>query len=365
MMSRKTRAWAEYIWIGGVEPSKKVKTLRSKSRIIEVESLADLKKPERIPEWAYDGSSTYQAEGRLSDVRLKPIYVVPDFRKIYSPYDILVLCETYTRDGASHETNTRRRLIDATKKYREHEAWFGFEQEYTLYDQDGIRPLRWPVGAGYPAPQGRYYCGVGCDEVYGEEVIEEHTRICLQVGLSLSGINAEVMPAQWEFQIGVLPAPEVADQLWLARWLLYKVFSKYKVSVRLDPKPITGDWNGAGCHTNFSTKEMRGPGGLTVITDACERLKLFHAQHIGVYGPFNDERLTGRHETCAITEFRYAPYDRGASVRIPIATMDKNMGYLEDRRPAANADPYEVCLALLETVCGEGFKLYRKPDITA
>ena len=357
------RVWAEYIWIGGGDPQKQVKTLRSKGRVIEVGG-DNRKDPARIPEWGFDGSSTYQAEGRFSDVRLKPVCVVPDFRAIYSPDDVLVLCETYTRDGKPHETNTRHRLKEAANRHRLHGALFGFEQEYTFYDRDGVRPLRWPEGVGYPAPQGRYYCGVGCDEVYGDEVVEEHTRTCLKIGLALVGINAEVMPAQWEFQIGVLEAPRVADHLWLARWVLYKIAAKHSVSVKLDPKPVVeGDWNGAGCHTNFSTKTTRAPGGLKAIEEACDRLQRFRAQHLGVYGPFNDQRLTGKHETAPITEFRYAPYDRGASIRIPITTMDAGCGYLEDRRPAANADPYEICLALLETVCGDGFECYRKPDV--
>lgn len=356
------KIWAEYVWIGGAEPEKRVKTLRCKGRPLVFDKLCE--SVENIPEWAFDGSSTYQAEGHMSDIRLVPVHFIYDpLRSVSGGKDIIVLCETRNIDGTPHGTNTRMRLVDAAKRYGAEEAIFGLEQEYTLYDRDGVKPLRWPVGPGYPAPQGRYYCGVGCDEVYGEEIIEEHTRACLKAGLSLAGINAEVMPAQWEFQIGAIAAPQVADELWLARWLLYKVASKFGVSVRLDPKPIQGDWNGAGCHTNFSTKAMRETGGLEAIFRACKKLSNFHSEHIAVYGAFNEKRLTGKHETCSISQFRFAPYDRGASVRIPISTMDKGCGYLEDRRPAANIDPYEVCLALLETVCGNGFKPSRVPDV--
>lgn len=356
--------WVEYIWIGGVESSKQVKTLRSKGRIVRLPNHLSMIKLEDIPEWAYDGSSTYQAEGGFSDIRLVPVYLVPDpIRRIKSDNDVLVLCEAYTIDGKPHETNIRHRLVEAQEKYKEHKAWFGFEQEYTFYNPYKDKPLMWPEGPAFPAPQGRYYCGVGCDEVYGEEIVEAHTAACLKAGLALSGINAEVMPAQWEFQIGAIEAPAVADNLWLARWLLYKIAGKFGVSVKLDPKPQTGDWNGAGCHTNFSTKAMRQTGGLVVIKEACKKLEVSHKAHIGVYGPFNDRRLTGLHETCPISEFRYAPYDRGASIRIPIKTMDAKSGYLEDRRPAANIDPYEVALALLETVCGLGFKPYRESDV--
>lgn len=356
------KIWAQYIWIGGVEPTKRVKTLRSKGKPLEVKK--PISQVEEIPEWTFDGSSTFQSEGSRSDLRLIPVKFIPDpLINICGENDILVLCEVSNIDGLLHQTNTRHRLLEAAKKYKKHQALFGFEQEYTLYDQDGDRPLRWPrSGSTYPAPQGRYYCGVGCDEVYGEEVMEEHAKVCLKAGLHLCGINPEVMPSQGEFQMGPLPAPEIADQLWLARYLLYKVAAKYNVSVKLDPKPIAGDWNGDGCHVHFSTKAIRRNSGLKAIDLACKRLEKFHKEHIAVYGPFNEQRLTGKHETAPISQFRFASLDRGASIRIPAITKDVKT-HIEDRRPAANIDPYEVCQALLETVCGKGFKPHREPDV--
>jgi glutamine synthetase len=235
----------------------------------------------------------------------------------------------------------------AAAEYASYEMIFGIEQEYTFFK--GSRPLGFP-DAGYPAPQGGYYCGVGADEVFGRDVVEKHLDICLEADLGVSGINGEVMPGQWEFQIGPLPALEVSDQLWVGRWLLYRVAEEYGINATLYPKPARGDWNGAGAHTNFSTKEMRD--SYQPCVDAAEALRRRHDLHIANYGSGIEERLTGRHETCSYKEFRYGVSDRGASVRIPWQVERDQKGYIEDRRPNANMDPYVVTRLILETVVG-------------
>ncbi len=330
---------AEYIWLDGHKPTEK---LRSKTKILngKINNIADL------PLWGFDGSSTMQATGQNSDCMLKPVKSITD--SIRGGNNVIVLCEVFNADGTVHATNTRAQLRELAEKYKKQEPWFGIEQEYTLFQ--GIKPLGWPDN-GFPAPQGGYYCGVGADEVFGRPIVEAHMDACIQAGLEISGINAEVMPAQWEFQIGPLGALEVADQTWLARWLLYRIGEEFKVSATLHPKPVSGDWNGAGAHTNFSTKAMRENGGMKVIEEACKKLDEKHAEHIAVYGAHNEERMTGLHETCNINEFRYGVSDRGASIRIPMLTAKEGKGYLEDRRPAANMDPYLVCAKLIETVC--------------
>lgn len=327
---------AEYIWVDGTEPTHK---LRSKTRILDEGA--------ELPEWGFDGSSTNQAPGNDSECVLVPVFTCPD--PIRGDGSLLVLCEVNDAKGKPHVTNTRAPLREVAARHAAEEPWFGIEQEYTMFRNS--RPLGWPEG-GYPAPQGPFYCGVGADEVFGRELVEEHMEACIAAGLHIYGINAEVMPGQWEFQIGTAGPLEVADHLIVARWLLYRLGEEHNITVTLFPKPVRGDWNGAGAHTNFSTKSMREPGGLKVIEQAIGKLAKRHEHHIRNYGDGIEQRLTGHHETCDYREFRFGVADRGSSIRIPLETSRKGYGYFEDRRPCANVDPYVVTRLLLETCCG-------------
>ena len=328
---------AEYIWVDGSEPTR---TLRSKTKIVPDGTT-------EFPDWGFDGSSTNQAEGEASDCILKPVFTCKD--PIRNGNAVLVLCEVYDAQGTPHPTNQRASLREVEARHRDEECWFGIEQEYTMLS--GGRPLGWPEH-GYPAPQGPFYCGVGADEVFGREIVEAHLDACLEAGLTVSGVNAEVMPGQWEYQIGPCTALEVADHILVSRWLLYRIGEEYGVSITLDPKPVRGDWNGAGAHTNFSTKTMREPGGMEAIKAAMAPLEARAALHIENYGAGIEQRLTGLHETCSYREFRYGVGDRGASIRIPLQVAQQGYGYLEDRRPNANIDPYLVARLLMETICG-------------
>jgi glutamine synthetase len=326
---------AEYVWIDGTEPTRK---LRAKTKIVPA--------GEEPPIWGFDGSSTNQAPGQNSDCVLRPIFNCPD--PVRGGENRLVLAEVLLTDFSPHPTNTRAACQEASQKYADREFIFGIEQEYTFFR--GNRPLGFPE-SGFPAPQGGYYCGVGSDEVHGREVVEAHLDACLKAELTIFGINAEVMPGQWEFQLGTLGALDVSDQLWMARWLLYRVAEDFGINATLYPKPVRGDWNGAGAHTNFSTHAMRS--NYQACIDAAEALGRRHDLHIANYGAGIEERLTGLHETCSYKEFRYGVSDRGASVRIPWQVAKEGKGYIEDRRPCANVDPYVVTRLIMETVCGE------------
>ena len=331
---------AEYIWIDGNQPTAK---LRSKTKVMQDGG--------KLPNWGFDGSSTLQASSTESDCVLKPVADFPD--PIKGDPHRLVLCEVLTVDMKPHPSNTRAHCVALAKKHAARKAIFGLEQEYTL--MTGTRPLEWPVN-GFPPPQGNYYCGIGADEVFGRAVVEDHLTACLDAELLMSGINAEVMPAQWEFQIGPLPAPDVADQIWIARWLLYRIAEEHTsadeqfITATLDPKPVPGDWNGAGCHTNFSTEEMRN--SFEACEAAAKVLGTKHDLHIKNYGEGIERRLTGKHETATYTKYSYGVSDRSASVRIPWQVAKDGGGYIEDRRPNANCDPYVVTALLIDTVCG-------------
>ncbi len=325
---------AEYIWIDGTEPTAQ---LRCKTKVV-----ADGKEPGI---WGFDGSSTNQAPGSNSDCVLQPVYVVPD--PLRGGKNVLVLCEVQLTDFTPHPTNTRSECVAAAEKYADQEPMFGIEQEYTFF-KDG-RPLGWPE-VGFPAPQGPYYCAVGGDYIVGREIVERHTAACIDAGLSIEGTNAEVMKGQWEFQIGILPPPAIGDQLWVARWLLDRIAEDSGVQVSYAAKPVPGDWNGAGAHTNFSTAAMRE--GYEPIVAACEALGSEIEKHIEAYGAGIKDRLTGAHETARWDRFSYGASDRGASIRIPWAAEKAKKGWIEDRRPNANCDPYVVSRVIVETVCG-------------
>jgi len=335
---------AEYVWIGGSGGD-----LRCKTKTIckpKVESLADL------PVWNYDGSSTGQAPGKDSEVYLKPVAYYPDpFRR---GNHILVLCETCLPDEklTPIPTNTRNEAEKLFSSKLDEVPWFGIEQEYTLFENDMVTPLGWPKN-GFPRPQGPFYCSAGTENSYGRRVVEAHYRACLYSGIKISGVNAEVMPGQWEYQVGPCTGIESGDHLIMSRYLLTRVCEDFNVVVSLDPKPIPGDWNGAGCHTNYSTKAMREEGGYAAIIAAVEKLGRKHMEHMQVYGVGNERRLTGAHETAPIDKFSYGVAHRGASVRIPRQAKLEGKGYFEDRRPSSNMDPYIVTGKIFKTTCLE------------
>ncbi|EDQ88804.1 uncharacterized protein MONBRDRAFT_32625 [Monosiga brevicollis MX1] len=375
-LDQQGRIFAEYIWIGG-----NGRDLRCKTKVLDKMP----KSVDDLPIWNYDGSSTGQAPGHDSEVLIKPVAMYKDpFR---GGNNILVLTATYTPndDGSmrpltvvedlasvngvsGNNTRDAAAAIFADPKVAEQELWYGIEQEYTLFEADKVTPLGWPKN-GYPAPQGPYYCSAGTENAFGRDIAEAHMRACVYAGINISGINAEVMAGQWEYQVGPCEGIAAGDQLIVSRYIMYRVCEKYNVVVSFEPKPMKGDWNGAGCHTNFSTKDFRdkdlqfsytpvdGPfkgkeqkGAFGKMIEALEKMGQVAKEHIQLYGADNHLRLTGKHETADMDSWSYGVANRGASIRIPRQTFHQGYGYLEDRRPASNMDPYVVTSKLAKTI---------------
>ena len=322
-----TRVCAEYIWIDATG------TLRSKTRVC----------PDGIiDKWNFDGSSTGQAQGSNSEVIIAPEAIFNDpFR---AGNNKLVLCSTHTPEGP-HPTNWRTPAHEIFQKNAAARPWFGLEQEYFI--MSGGRPLGWDEHT----EQGRFYCSVGARVAFGRGVADEHLELCLRAGVRICGLNAEVAPGQWEFQIGVSEGIEAADHLWVARYILERVAEKHGWWINYHPKPMRkGKWNGSGCHINFSTADMRkNVCGMEYIHHAIVKLRARHSEHMEVYGANNDLRMTGLHETAEFDKFTWGVGDRTASVRIGLDTAKSGCGYFEDRRPGANIDPYRATSKLVET----------------
>ena len=329
----------EYIWLDGYEP---VPNLRGKTQVKEFKKFPEL---DELPMWGFDGSSTRQAEGKNSDCMLKPVAVFPDTTK---KNGVLVMCEVMNPDGVTpHPSNSRAGILDDPG------AWFGFEQEYFLY-QDGV-PLGFPTGGNFPPPQGEYYTGVGFKNVgdIAREIVDTHLDLCLDAGINHEGINAEVAKGQWEFQIFGKGSKRAADEMWIARYLLIRLCEKYGVDVNFHCKPLGKDvdWNGSGMHANFSTEYMRTVGGKEYFEALMGAFDKYKNEHIAVYGPDNHLRLTGLHETQSIDKFNYGIANRGASIRVPHSFVNNGYkGYLEDRRPNSQGDPYQIASRILQTI---------------
>ena len=327
--------WAklEYIWLDGFEATQ---SMRSKT-MVRHDFSGEL---EDCPMWNFDGSSTLQAEGNASDCLLKPCAIYPDPDRNSG---FLVMCEVLNADGTPHSTNGR-----ATIQEDDDEFWFGFEQEYFLWDPDTNLPFGFPRDQ---TPQGQFYCSVGAKNAFGRDAVEDHLDQCLEAGLNVEGINAEVAAGQWEYQIFAKGAKDAGDQIWVSRYLAERNAEKYGLHIEWHPKPLGAtDWNGSGMHANFSDTAMRESGDEAVFHKICEAFGKNIKKHIAVYGAHNEQRLTGLHETQSIHEFSYGVSDRGASIRIPITTMDDGWkGRLEDRRPSSNGDPYKIAAVIIET----------------
>ncbi len=347
-LDQKDQVIVEYVWLGGTGHD-----LRSKCKTYSHE----ITSVDQLDEWNYDGSSTWQAPTHNSEVLIRPVCLFDDpFR---GKPNKIVMCDTYHVGGKPTNTNFRYFAKTIFDKTGDHDPWFGIEQEYQIMIPTGTGQ-GWPIGfpmGGFPKPQGNYYCSNSTRWTHGREIADSHYKACLAAGVKIYGINAEVCPGQWEFQIGTCHGMEIGDHMWMGRFLLHRVCEMYGVYATFEPKPIKGDWNGIGCHTNFSTKGTREDNDQKCINEHMQRLSDNHLASISLYGEDNEYRLTGKYETSSMEKFSFGVANRGSSVRIPRTTAEKGNGYYEDRRPGGNIDPYAVCASIFSITCLENHGL--------
>lgn len=336
----------EYIWLDGNDS----KSLRSKVRYVNL--TPDDNMISSIPEWSFDGSSTNQAKTEDSDLILKPVRVFQNALESRQGPALYVLCEVYNTNGTPHKSNTRNRLAKNIQVAPNQGLWVAVEQEFVLIDPATGKPLGWEkYEDGKPPSQGKYYCGVGADTLMSRQLMDGFMSILPQSGIMLDGYHPEVMLSQWEYQTAAGSPLDVADKLWMTRFILQRMSERMGIAISYDPKPVEGNWNGSGAHINFSTRYMREESDMDYINLLCANMEETHKKAIKSYGHGNDKRLTGKNETSSIKKFTWGEGDRSASIRIPISTiMGGGLGHLEDRRPSANMDPYEAFSYLVPAI---------------
>lgn len=337
----------EYIWLDAQN------NCRSKTKIYNLED-QEIFTLTKIPNWNYDGSSTNQASTENSEIILQPVKMVKDPFRTTHDNSYLVLCETLNTDLTPHKTNTRwmaKTIFDTETIHTN--PLFGLEQEFFISRRSNasLVPVAFSDNQNEPSPQGNYYCGVGGANIYGRSYVNEILDKCIYADLPLTGMNAEVAPAQWEFQVCSFGI-DAADSLILLRYIGNRVLEKHMLYFDINAKPVQGDWNGSGCHINYSTSLMRENGGFKYIEQALKNLSKEHNLHIKHYGDDNYLRLTGKHETSSLDEFSYSVAGRHTSIRIPIKTKEDKCGYFEDRRPSSSLDPYKSTALLHATSTG-------------
>ena len=349
----KDKIQVTYVWVDGSG-----ETLRCKTRTVDKVPSS----PDDLPVWMFAGIGTGQGTMEDTDQFLKPVRLYKD--PFLGNDNKLVLCEVLDSSKKPHETNKRHSCVQVMNKTsQEFDSWFGIEQEYILINTTASRPnsyhpLGWPSN-GFPEAQQHMmpsYLAVGANKIVGRHVVEAHYRACLFAGVNITGTNAEAILGQWEYQVGPNDGCRVSDDLWMSRYILVRVAEDFGIGVTFDPKPVPGNWNGSGCHTNVSTIQSRTPGkGLQWIKDSMEKLKKRHKEHVQVYDPRqgrdNERRSTGACFAPKLDQFSWEVGNRFGSVRIPKEVADDGQGYFEDRRPAANCDPYSVTEIIVRTIC--------------
>lgn len=336
-----------YVFVDG-----SLENVRAKTRTLGFEP----KNPEDCPRWTFCGLGTYQwgDASAKSEMYMEPVALFRD--PFLKGRNKLVLCQVFQHDGTPHETNTRHPCAEVMAKAAGQAPWFGIEQEYVIRGRDGL-PIGWPKDGNVIKPLGPFFYGVGAENTVGRQISDAHLKACAYAGVKIGGTNSEVVLSQWEYQVGPLEGTAAGDHLWISRYILQRVAEEFDVVVSIDPKPFESDkLCGSGGHINFSTKDMREQGGLEHIKVALKKLEANAAEHLRAYDPrkggaANRRRLEAGMLATPTENFVTDTCSREVSVRIPRLVCDAGRGYLEDRRPGANVEPYSATAAIVKTVC--------------
>ncbi|KAH9628059.1 hypothetical protein HF086_018034 [Spodoptera exigua] len=291
-------------------------------------------------------SMTYSQQSKY----MPPYYCPKNFENFYRvECRLRATTNKNTFDENFQGSNHRYKCAATYNKCKEQEPWFGMEQYFYLMNPTDLRPVGWPKG-GYPQSSPLYYCGTGGDKIFGRELIDAHSRCCLYAGIPMWSTNPEVVPSQWQYRVGPSVGINAGDDAWMARFILKILAEQFGVSISFDPKPVA-EWSTSAAGVNFSTLATRGENGISVIQKGIKKLAASHERHIKVYDAHgeldNKTPLSGETMT---EKFSAGIADRSCSIRIPRIVAENKCGFLEDRRPASNSDPYQVIDALMRTV---------------
>nr|CAH7745052.1 unnamed protein product [Callosobruchus chinensis] len=310
-----------YLWIDHTGEN-----LRSKTRTLDF-SPSTYKE---VPIWNFNGFHTMKAPKEKSDYYLVPVSLYND--PIRRGANKIVLCETFDADEKPCKTNHRQKCVEALNKVCDHEVYIGFEQDYYIMGSDG-RPFGWPP-MGEPISDRQYYASM-CT-VIGREITECIYRALLYAGVNVYSDCAEPAPSQWELKTNGERGVKPADDMWFSRWLMQRIAEDFGLCISFQPF-VSPRWSKSGLHVTYSTKKMRDNDGMKYIQETIKKLEKCHTEMLKIYK-----------STYLGDKFTSGIGDRTASVRIPKIVADKKKGFIEDRRPAGNADPYKIMEALIK-----------------
>ncbi|GAX81512.1 hypothetical protein CEUSTIGMA_g8940.t1 [Chlamydomonas eustigma] len=342
----------EYVWLGSSGSD-----LRSKSRVFDTRPSS----VDDVPMIAVDGGS-YDQHPEGQEVFLKPRKL---FRDPFRAGDhLLVLCDSFKTNVNSSlrnqnssctlepsNSNSRAPCEETLNQASAHLPIFAAEQEYCILASSTVPSSTpaWPY-AHLPDPCKPYMSVPGLSEANklktyasGRHLAERHLQACLHAGIKITETSQRTSPAArlWSYKLGPLLGVDLADQLWMSRFILLRLSEEEGLSVSFDPTAVGGA--GARCNMKYSTSETRNPGGgLSCIQLHLELLESAHLLHLLAYS-----------KGCVSSRSLGFEVGVGGSKEptlvVPSKTLILKAGHYVDQRPPSNVDPYLAIMVLVST----------------